>query len=133
MESSPSTPPVRRLTRVQQLTLNTWRWAALKLDRVLSRPAVLEETALCAVLATLQDVDEPLDLFVRHAQAHPEFALITCLVPSNDSGGLAHEVLDTAFLLRWNELVAHCGAPEELPHRPIHWIADGENRSQSSS
>ena len=132
MASSPSTPPIRRLTRVQQLTLNTWRWAALKLDRALDRPAVLEEAALCAVLATLHDVDDPLDLFVRHAQAHPEFALITCLVSSNETGGLAHEVLDAAFLLRWNELVSKCGAPEELPHRPIHWTADGENRSRSS-
>jgi hypothetical protein len=104
-----------RLTRVQQLTLNTWRWAAVKLRRVLDPRAIHEQAALQALLASLRDVDEPTALFKRHAEAYPEFALITSVVPSERQAVLAYEILDTAFLLRWNELVADGRGPEELP------------------
>ncbi len=113
MSMQPSQPV--RLTRIQQLTLNTWRWAATKLDRVLAPHAVLEHAALHAVLASLRDLDQPLLLFARHASAYPEFALITSLVPPERQAALAFEILDTAFLLRWNELVADGSGPEELP------------------
>lgn len=108
-------PQPIRLSRVQQLTLSTWRWAAVKLRRVLDPHSVLEQAALHAVLASLRDLDEPVPLFERHAEAYPEFALITSLVPAERQAALAYEILDTAFLLRWNELVADGRGLEELP------------------
>ena len=66
------THPIRPLTRLEQLTLNTWRWAALKLHETLDPHAVLEHAALHAVLASLRDLDDPFTLFVRHAQARSE-------------------------------------------------------------
>jgi hypothetical protein len=114
MKHTPASP-VQRLSRVQQLTLTTWRLAAAKLARVLDPCSVLEQAAVHATLGTLRDVDRPLDLFGRHAGAHPEFALITSLVHATPHAGLAYDILDTAFLLRWNELVSDGTGPEELP------------------
>jgi len=103
------------LSRVQQLTLNTWRLAATKLERVLDPCSVLEHAAVHATLATVRDVDDPLALFRRQAEAHDEFALITSLVYATPRAGLAYDILDTAFLMRWNELVADGNGAEELP------------------
>jgi hypothetical protein len=111
---SPNAHPIR-LTRVQQLTLNTWRWAGVKLKRVLDPRAVPEQAALHALLASLRGIDDPLALFARHAEAYPEFSLITSVLPIERQAVLAYEILDTAFLLRWNELVADGHGPEELP------------------
>ena len=69
-----------------------------------------------AVLAILRDVPNPVALFVRHAQALPEFELIRSLVDERPRDeDLTFDVLDTGFLLRWNELVADGSGPEELP------------------
>ena len=57
-----STHAIQRLSRVQQLTLNTWRLAPAKLERVLDPCSILEHTALHAVVATLQDVNQPMAL-----------------------------------------------------------------------
>ena len=84
-----STRPIQRLNRAQQLTLNTWRLAARKLLRSVGPFAVLEHAALHAVLGTLRDVDEPLALFGRHAEAQPELALIACLVSTAPPDDLA--------------------------------------------
>src|SRR6516225_999624 len=81
--NEPGTPPAarrHRLTRWQQLTLNTWRHATAKIERVLDPCALPARAALHAVLATLRDVDDPIALFGRHDHAHPEFALIESLV-----------------------------------------------------
>jgi hypothetical protein len=110
-----STRPIQRLNRAQQLTLNTWRLAARKLLRSVDPITVLEDAALHAVLGTLRDVDEPLTLFGRHAEAQPELALIACLVSIAPPDDLAYDILDTAFVLRWNELVADGSGPQELP------------------
>ena len=109
------TPSNQRLTRVQQLTLNTWRLAAAKLDRVLEPCSVLEVAAVHATLGALRDVQAPLDLFRRHSVAQPEFALIESLVRATQRDDLAYDILDAAFLMRWNELVADGYGPEELP------------------
>jgi len=114
-EEHTPTSPVQRLNRVQQLTLNTWRLAAAKLDRVLEPCAILEHAAVRATLAALRDVDEPLALFRRHAEANPEFALIISLIRVAGHDHLAYDLLDCAFLLRWNELVADGNGPVELP------------------
>jgi hypothetical protein len=112
------TEPTRRLTRLEQLTLNTWRWAAATLQNTLDPSAVLELAALHAVLAALRDVEEPLALFSRHGQAQPEFQLVLSLMPDQHRLELPHDVLDTAFLLRWTELVADGPAPQELAPLP---------------
>jgi hypothetical protein len=58
---------------------------------------------------------EPLTLFGRHAEAQPELALIASLVSIAPPDDLAYDILDTAFVLRWNELVADGSGPQELP------------------
>ena len=72
-------PRIRPLTRAQLLTLTTWRWASVKFDRTVRPDDVLEQVALCATLATLRELRHPLQLFARHAQAHPEYSLIRSL------------------------------------------------------
>src|SRR4051812_48484638 len=104
-----------RLSRVEQLTLNTWRWAHRKLARVIDPNAILEHAALHAVLSSLRDVEDPTGLFRRHSEAYPEFALITSVVPQERQGAVAYDILDSAFLMRWNELVRDGHGPEELP------------------
>jgi hypothetical protein len=110
-----STPPIQRLSRVQQLTLNTWRLASAKLQRVLDPCSVVEHAAIHTVLATLHDVNLPIALFARHASAEPELALVNSLVAETPRAELAFDILDSAFLLRWNALVASGAGPEELP------------------
>ena len=115
MSTDLSSPHPTRLTRLEQLTLNTWRWAAVKLHDAVDRHAVLEQAAVHAVLASLRDLDDPLALFGRHAQAQPEFQLILSLLPHDHPPSLAHDILDTAFLMCWRELVGDGRAPQELP------------------
>jgi hypothetical protein len=128
MSTNPgSTYPTRHLTRLEQLTLNTWRWAAVKLHDALDSRAVLEHAALHAVLASLRDLEDPLVLFVRHAQAQPEFQLILSVLPVDHKPSLAHDILDVAFLLRWQELAAGTRGPHELP--PLRPRQPGGSRS----
>ncbi len=118
---SRSARPIHCLSRMQQLTLTTWRLADTKLQRVLNPFSVLEQAALHAALATLRDVDDPVALFGRHAAAHAELAMITSLVSATQRADLSYDILDSAFLLRWNELVADGRliadgrGPQELP------------------
>lgn len=98
-------PRIRRLTRAQLLTLTTWRWAAVKFGQTVRPDDVLEQVSLYATLATLRELQDPFQLFSRHAEAHPEFSLIRSLAPGDYAHDtLAHDILDTAFWLRWNEL-----------------------------
>jgi hypothetical protein len=113
-----SPQPIRRLTRLEQLTLNTWRWAAATVQNTLDPSAILELAALHAVLGTLRDIDDPLALFMRHAHAQPEFQLVRSVLPDDYRPGLPHDILDTAFLLRWTELAATGIAPQELKPLP---------------
>jgi hypothetical protein len=118
MSFEPTPEPRRRLDRMQQLTLNTWRLAMSKLERVLEPDAILELTAVHTVLATLREVDRPIALFQRHATADAELALVQSLVRGGPHADLDFDLLDAAFLRRWNELVADGGGPEELPPLP---------------
>ena len=104
-----------RLTRLQQLTLTTWRRAAAKVDREVAPNAVLEQAAMCVVLTVLRDTVEPRALFAWHARAVDEFALVTGIVPRDRRPSLDHDLLDTAFLLRWQELTSGGRGPQELP------------------
>ena len=104
-----------RLTRLQQLTLTTWRRAAAEVDREVHPNTVLEQAAMCVVLAVLRDTADPMALFARHARAAQEFALLTSIVPRDRRPSLDHDLLDTAFLLRWQELTSGGRGPQELP------------------
>ena len=106
--------PGHRLNRAQQLTLNTWRFAARKLERVLEPLDLLERVAVLVVLSILREVEEPMALFRRQAVAEPELALVQSLVRDSPHADLDFDILETAFLLRWNELVADARGPEEL-------------------
>ena len=121
--------PPQRLTRLQQLTLNTWRWAAATLQNTIDPAAVLEAAAMHAVLATLRDLHEPLALFTRHAHAQPEFQMILSILSEDHRPGLAHDILDTAFLLRWTELAATGTPPLELT--PLPPARGGAPRSEA--
>ena len=108
-------PDHRRLTRAEQLTLTTWRWAFVALCRQVEPQDLLPQVALQAVLARLRGCTDPLQLFARHHSAAPEFALVASLLPEERRRALDHDLVDSAFLLRWNELTADGRGPEELP------------------
>lgn len=61
--------PARRLTRLQQLTLNVWRHAAASVARRVPPEDVLAHVAIQAVLAVVRDTADPIDLFTRHHMA----------------------------------------------------------------
>ena len=112
-----ATPPEdrRRLTRAEQLTLTTWRWAFVTLCRQVEPQDLLPQVALQAVLARLRDYTDSLQLFGRHGTAAADFALVASLLPERGRRALDHDLVDSAFLLRWNELVTDGSGPEELP------------------
>jgi len=110
-----SNNPARRLTRLQQLTLNTWRRASAQVARDVAPNEVLAQVAIYAALAVLRDTTDPLALFARHDARAEEFALVTSLAPHDSSRDALHDLLDTAFLLRWAELTSNGCGPEELP------------------
>src|SRR5919199_1080533 len=97
------TRPACRLNRTQQLTLTTWRWARCTLTDTLGPTDLLPQVAIVAVRVALADVADPIALFKRHADAAPEFALVGSLVADP---AVCYDVLDAAFLLRWEELTA---------------------------
>jgi hypothetical protein len=105
----------RRLTRAEQLTLTTWRWAFVALCRKLDPQDLLPQVALQAVLARLRDCTDLLQLVARHCSPEAEFALVAGLLCEERRRPLDHDLVDSAFLLRWNELTADGTGPEELP------------------
>jgi hypothetical protein len=105
----------RRLTRAEQLTLTTWRWAFVALCRQVEPQDLLPQVALQAVLARIRDCTDPLELVARHRSPEAEFALLTSLLPEEHRRALDHDLVDSAFLLRWTELTADGDGPEELP------------------
>ena len=96
-------PSVRRLTRLQQLTLNTWRRASAKVSRDVAPTDIFAQVAIHAALAVLRDTNSPIALFARHDARAEEFALVSSLAPAARSRDSLHDLLDTAFLLRWVE------------------------------
>ncbi len=119
----------RRLTRAEQLTLTTWRWAFVALCRKVEPEDLLPQVALQAVLARLRPCSDPLQLFGRHCSPEAEFALVASLLTEESRRALDHDMIDSAFLLRWNELTADGIGPEELPpltpRRAMTSAADG--------
>ena len=119
-------PPTRRLNRVQQLTLTTWRHASASVDRRVSPNDVLAHVAIHAVLAALRDTTDPLDLFVRHQHGQEEFALVSSLAEADHSRDELFNLYDAGFLLRWQELTSNGRGPAELP--PLRRVMDGPQR-----
>jgi hypothetical protein len=54
-------------------------------------------------------------LFARHRSVAQEFALAASLLLDERCRVLDHDLVDSAFLLRWNEMTADGNGPEELP------------------
>ena len=77
--------PSRRLNRVQQLTLTTWRHASASVGRHVMPNDILAYVAIHAVLGALRDTSDPLDLFVRHQHGEEEFALVSSLAAADRS------------------------------------------------
>src|ERR1700716_2147844 len=74
-------PSVRRLTRLQQLTLNTWRRASAQVSRDVSPTDILAHVAIHAALAVLRDTNSPIALCPRHDARAEEFALVASVAP----------------------------------------------------
>src|SRR5260370_36817543 len=91
-------PSVRRLTRLQQLTLNTWRRASAQVSRDVGPTDIFAQAAIHAALAVLRDTNNPIALFARHDARAEEFALAATLAPPERSLDARHDLLDTAFL-----------------------------------
>ena len=112
--SEPGVPP-RRLNRLQQLTLNVWRLASLRVQREVAPTDVLARVAIQTSLAVLRDTTDALQLFQRHEARAEEFALVASLAGEDRTRDAVHDLLDSAFLLRWLELTGDGHGPEELP------------------
>ena len=105
----------RRLSRLQQLTSNVWRLASARVAHEVPPTDVLASTAIHAALAVLRDTTDALDLFRRHDARAEEFALVASLMAQDRTRDALHDLLDTAFLLRWLELTSDGRGPQELP------------------
>ena len=112
--SEPALPP-RRLNRLQQLTLNVWRLASSRVSREVSPTDILANVAIQASLAALRDTTDALELFQRHDARAEEFALVASLAGEDRTRDAVHDLLDSAFLLRWLEITGDGHGPEELP------------------
>jgi hypothetical protein len=114
---STSTPNLssRRLSRLQQLTLNVWRLASARVARDVPPTDILAAAAVHASLAALRDTTDALHLFHRHDARAEEFALVASLAGRDRTRDAVHDLLDSAFLLRWLELTSDGGGPQELP------------------
>jgi hypothetical protein len=67
-----------------------------------------------AVVAVLRDTTDPLELFIRHHHGEEEYALVRSLAGERSTDDQL-DLLDSGFLLRWQELTRDGTGPEELP------------------
>ena len=116
-EPDPHTPGrqrANRLTRLQQLDLNVWRHAAAAVARRVPPDDILAHVAIQAVLAVLRDTAEPLDLFERHHYGENEYEFVSSVAGARSNDELLN-LIDSGYLLRWQELTSDGRGPEELP------------------
>ena len=106
--------PAKRLTRLQQLTLNVWRHAAATVARQVPPDDVLAHVAIQAVLAVVRDTTDPLALFTRHNNGEDEYGLVSSIAGVRSCDELLN-LIDSGYLLRWQELTSDGRGPEELP------------------
>jgi len=107
-------PRRARLTRVQQLDLNVWRHAAATVARRVPAEDVLAHAAVQSVLAVLRDTTDPIGLFARHHNGEHEYDFVVSIVGDRSSDELLN-LIDSGYLLRWQELTSDGHGPEELP------------------
>jgi hypothetical protein len=103
-----------RLTRLQQLDLNVWRHAAAAVARRVPPDDILAHVAIQIVLAVLRDTTDALDLFKRHRNGEDEYGLVSSIAGVRSSDELLN-LIDSGYLLRWQELTSDGRGPEELP------------------
>src|SRR4030081_3556997 len=84
-------PSVRRLTRLQQLTLNTSRSSSAKVSRDVAPTDIFAQVAIHAALAVLRDTNSPIALLARHDARAEEFALVASLAPPDRSRDALHD------------------------------------------
>jgi hypothetical protein len=106
--------PAKRLTRLQQLTLNVWRHASATVARRVPPDDILAHVAVQAVLAVVRDTTDPLTLFTRHNNGEDEYSLVSSIAGVRSSDELL-DLIDSGYLLRWQELTSDGRGPEELP------------------
>src|SRR5260370_16932515 len=97
--SGSNDPAVRRLTRLQQLTLNTWRRASAKVSRDVAPTDILAQVAIRAPLAVLRDTNSPIALFAPHDAPAEDSALVSTFPPPPPSPHSPHYPLPPAFPL----------------------------------
>ena len=122
MSASPEPDPrtqgqgqrAKRLTRLQQLDLNLWRRASATVARRLPPEDVCAHVAIQAVLAVLRDTTNPLDLFERHHYGENEYELVSSVAGTRSYDEVLN-LIDSGYLLRWQELTSNGRGPEELP------------------
>ena len=117
-EPDPLTPgpahQPRRLTRLQQLTLNVWRHASATVERQVPPDDEFARVAIHAVLAVVRDTLDPIELFSRYHNGEEEAGLVTSIVGQRSCDDLLN-LIDSGSLMRWQELTSDGGGPEELP------------------
>jgi hypothetical protein len=105
---------VKRLTRLQQLTLNVWRHASATVNRQVPPDDVFAHAAIHAVVAVVRDSTDPLELFDRHNSGENEYALVVSIAGDRTCNDVLN-LIDSGYLLRWQELTVDGLGPEELP------------------
>jgi hypothetical protein len=109
--------PARRLTPLQQLDLNLWRRAAAAVTRQVPPDDVLAHVAIQAVLAVVRDTTDPVELFARHHNGEDEYGLVVSIAGERSCNDVLN-LIDSGYLLRWQELTSDGRGPEELPPLP---------------
>jgi hypothetical protein len=77
---------------------------------------ILAHAAVQAVLAVLRDTADPLELFARHHHGEHEYGLVVSIAAERSTDEVL-DLIDSGYLLRWQELTSDGRGPEELPDR----------------
>jgi hypothetical protein len=112
-------PHRARLTRWQQLDLNVWRHAAASVARKVPPDDLLAHVAVHAVLGVLRATTDPIELFTRHGdtghgRADADYSLVISIAGERSTDELMN-LMDSGYLLRWQELTSDGRGPQELP------------------
>jgi hypothetical protein len=67
-----------------------------------------------AVLAVVRDTADAIDLFARHHNGEHEYGLVVSIAGERSCNDVLN-LIDSGYLLRWQELTSGGGGPEELP------------------
>jgi hypothetical protein len=94
---------------------------------------VLAHVAVQTVLAVVRDTTDPLALFARHHNGAAEYGPVSSIAGERSCTDLLN-LIDSGYLLRWQEVTTDGHGPEELPpFNPREWtsatfsLADGRS------